>query len=95
MTNAPRNPIEWLMDRIRYEQDSTQLRNIAMVLCLSLEDPEPIHTYFGKEMEEEGFYDDYEDEPYDDGSDWLGEDKADWDLATSLAEGQIRGVLGK
>ena len=95
MTNAPRNPIEWLMDKIRYTQDTVELRNIAMVLALALDDPEVVHTYFGKEMRREGFYDEYQDEPYDDGSGWLGEGKDDWDLATSLAEQQIRGVLGK
>jgi hypothetical protein len=97
MANAPRSPIEWLHDKIRYEQDCTQLRNIAMVLLFSLDDPEPIHQYFGKEMDEEGFYDNYEKEnqKYDDGSGWLGDDKADWDMASSLAEGHIKGVLNK
>lgn len=97
MTNHPKSAREWLLDKIRYEQDSTQLRNIATVLLLGMDDEEVIHQYFGNEMDEEGFYDNYEgeDQEYDDGSGWLGDEKADWDIASDLSEGYIKGVLGK
>lgn len=95
MTDNPRSSIEWLANKIRYEQNREELRNIALLLVLALEDGDVVDQYFGKEMAEEGFYDNYEDEPYDDGSAWLGDDKEAFDIATGMTIGHIKGVIGK
>lgn len=89
-SRQPVNQQEWLLDKIRYNSNIEDLRNIALILCLTLDDLEVIDQYFGNELGDDGFYDNYEEEPYDDGSSWLGEDKEAFDIATGFLIDKIR-----
>lgn len=92
MTTKPRNPIEWLLDKVSYEQDNTELRNLALAAVMLLTEPESVEDVFQKEMEEDGYYDD--EAEHASASDWL-EDKEGWDMAIDLVTDNIKGKLGR
>lgn len=84
----PKNPIEWLHDRIAYCIDIEELRGHALALLLAVNDSDTIQDIYQNEMDADGYFDGYDD-GYDDGSDWL-DDKEAWDTAVDLHERVIR-----
>ena len=97
----PVNEIEWLLNRIMFEENVEALRSHAINLVIMLEDPEPINIVYGQELEAEGFYDNYEgeDQEYDDGSGWLDEDpdvdKETWVQGCDYVAWTAKNLLGK
>lgn len=88
----PRNPIEWLFDKVRYESDIGELRNLAIAAVMIIEDGDAIQDVFQDEMDVDGYFD--KEAEHNDASDWL-EDKEAWDAAIDLTAGNIKNKLGR
>lgn len=90
----PRSPYEWLYNRIAYCENIEDLRSHAMSLLIMVGDSDPIQDVYEQEMKDDGFFEDYEDEPYDDGSDWV-DDKETYDFALELHVRDTKRKLGR
>jgi len=89
----PKSPIEWLHDRIAYCENIEDLRSHTLALLLMV-DNDQVQDVYQEEMDQDGFFDDYADEPYDDGSDSI-DDKETWDTAIEYHLKTVRRKLGR
>ncbi len=92
MATPPVNAIEWLYNKIKYAEKLEDVREYALMLIFSCGDADIIQDYYQEELDEEGYFQNYSEREYLDGSErFEDEDESDaWDTAIEFEVAVIK-----